>query len=51
MPNNSKESSTEIEIEAKLTPLFDKNPRFCKVAPKNESKTLPKKPKKTEINK
>ena len=51
MPNNSKESSTEMEIDVKLTPLFDKKPRFCKVAPKNESKILPKKPKKTEINK
>ena len=51
MPKNNKESSTEIEIEDKLTPLFDKKPLFCKVAPKKESRTLPKKPKKTEINK
>ena len=38
-----------MDIEAKLTPLFVKISLFCNVAPRKESITLPKKPKKTEI--
>ena len=48
LTKKDKESNTEIEIDTKFTPLFDKKPLFCRVAPRNESKTLPKKPKKTE---
>ena len=46
---NIKDNSTEIEIEAKFTPLLDKISLLCNVAPKKESHTLPKKPKNTEI--
>ena len=38
-----------MDIEAKLTPLFVKISLFCNVAPRKESITLPKKPKKTVI--
>ena len=45
------DNNTEIDIDAKFTPLFERKPRFCIVAPRNESNILPKNPKKTDMNK
>ena len=37
MCKKDKESNTEIAIDTKFTPLFDKKPLFCRVAPRKES--------------